>query len=147
LGNVLFPAKYAPGKGAWASDPNLTAETALASHDPQRCKVLEYWYIAHPELRVDGATYGWVKSAFEITDRVTAPSLLARVTTPILIGAAQEEHFVDPAATARAARLLPNGTLMPFLGARHELFLERNDFRNKWLAAIEQFISARRAGA
>lgn len=143
IGDVFCPDKYAPGKGVWAPDAHLTAETALASHDPQRCKVLEYWYAAHPELRVDGATYGWVKSSFEITDRLSDPRLLARVTTPVLLGAAQEEHFVDPAAAAWAARHLPHGTLLPFPGARHELFLERNDFRKPWLTAIERFISER----
>jgi lysophospholipase len=141
VGAVFRPDAYAPGKGAWAPDPHLTAETALASHDPQRCKLLEYWYAAHPELRVDGATYGWVKAAFAVTDRVSDPRLLARVATPVLIGAAQEEHFVDPAAAARAAGLLPHGTLLALPGARHELFLERDDYRSLWLAALERFIS------
>lgn len=145
IGAWAFAREYAPGRGAWAPDPQLSADTSLTSHDPERCRVLQAWYTAVPELRVDGATYGWVKTALDVTDRLADPALLARVTTPLLIGVAEQEHHVDPHAAERAAKLIPNATLMAFPAARHELFFERDDIRGPWLAAIDRFISARLA--
>jgi lysophospholipase len=143
IGAWAFAGEYAPGRGKWKPDPNLSADTSLVSHDPERCRVLETWYTAVPELRVDGATYGWVKSALDVTDRLANPAVLARVTTPLLLGVAMEEHHVVPQATERAAKLLPHASLLSFPTARHELFFERNDIRGPWLAAIEQFIATR----
>ncbi len=145
IGAWVFAREYAPGRGKWAPDPLLSADTSLTSHDPLRCMVLQTWYKTYPELRVDGATYGWVKSALDITDRLANPRLLARITIPVLIGVAEKEHYVEPRATTRAASLLPHAKLISFPTARHELFFERDDIRDQWLGAIDQFITDRLA--
>ena len=104
--------------------------------------VLQSWYAAAPELRVDGATYGWVKSALDVTDRLADPLLLSRVITPLLVGVPGEEHVVNPAATHRAAKLLPNCRVVSYPPARHELFFEGDDIRRSWLGEIDGFVTA-----
>ena len=45
-----------------------------------------------------------------------------------------------PAAEHRAATLLPRAALVPYPGARHELFLERDNIRGDWLMEIDRFL-------
>src|SRR5439155_8535603 len=97
-------------------------------------------FLARPELRIDGPTYGWVDAALGLTDRLRDPELLARIPMPVLIGCAGRERFVDPRAEEDAVVRLPKGTLIRFPEARHELFLERDDIRGPWLNAIDRFL-------
>ncbi|TAL00895.1 MAG: alpha/beta hydrolase, partial [Rhodospirillaceae bacterium] len=116
-----FAREFAPGRGPWAPDPRLSAETSLTSHDPIRCTVQQAWYTAQPDLRVDGPTYGWVQSALEITDRLRDPAIFPAISVPILIGCPGDEHFVDPEAEKRTATRLSHGKLVSYPTARHEL--------------------------
>jgi len=138
---------YAPGRGPWQRDPQLSAETSVTSHDPVRCGILQAWFAERPDLRVDGPTYGWVKSALDVAKRISDPALLTRIAAPMLIGSPREESFVDSAATERAAALLPRAKLVSFLGARHELFFELDDVREAWLAEIDGFVKRTVASA
>ena len=87
-------------------------------------------------------TYGWVRAALEVTDRLSAirVTIFPAISIPILIGCPGEEHFVDPEAEKRTATRLSMGTLVSYPTARHELFLERDDVRSAWFTAIEQFL-------
>jgi len=134
-----FGTEFAPGRGPWKPDPNLNADTSLTSHDPVRCMVHQSWFMARPDLRVDGPTYGWVRSALDLAIRLRDPAVFPAIFTPLLIGTPQEEHHVDPEAARYAAKRMADATLVPFPGARHELFLERDDFRVPWLAAMDEF--------
>ena len=131
---------FAPGLGPWKPDSTLSAETSRVSHDPERCRMQQVWYAAQPGLRVDGATYGWVHSALAVTGRAHDPALLKRIAVPVLVGSPGEEYYVDPAATEKALRYLPRGRLISYPGARHELFMERDDFRGPWLSEIGAFL-------
>ena len=65
------------------------------------------------------------------------------IDTPILLASAGIELFVDPEAHRRAARLLPNCTLIELPDSKHEPFLERDAIRNRWLDAIDRFVAER----
>jgi alpha-beta hydrolase superfamily lysophospholipase len=53
----------------------------------------------------------------------------------------------SPSSHRRAARLLPDCTLVEFPDSKHEPFLERDPIRARWFEAIDQFIAERVAGA
>jgi lysophospholipase len=135
-----FARSYAPGRGPWTRNLELSPETSLASHDPERCRVLQAWFSVRPDLRVDGPTYGWVQSALDVAARVSDPRLLARIHQPLLIGRPLQESFVDPDATERAVALLPHARMVSFPEARHELFFEHDQTRGRWLAEIDGFL-------
>jgi len=135
-----FAKSFAPGRGPWVRNPHLSVETSLTSHDPVRCTLQQAWFAARPDLRVDGVTYGWVRSALQVVDRLSEPALLTGINTPVLIGCPLEEAFVDVDATKRAAALLPRCTLVSYPDSRHELFLERDGIRNAWLGEIDRFL-------
>jgi lysophospholipase len=130
---------FVPGAGAW---PNLAPRfgniNRLSNH-PIRGKLVDAWFTAAEDLRHDGPTYAWLKSAFALTARVSDAGLLARVQTPVLIGSAGQDLLVDPTAHLRAASILPEGRLVTFENAKHELFQETDDVRDRWFAAIDSF--------
>ncbi len=59
------------------------------------------------------------------------------------MASAVQEFFVSPAAQRRAARYLPDCQLAEFSDARHELFMEDDTVRDRWFAAIDDFIATR----
>lgn len=130
---------FAPGRGPWQADPQI-ASCNTATRDPLRATVQQAWCQAAPRLRVDGPTYGWVHAALGLTNRLADPDLLRLVRAPVLLGCAMEEAYVDPQAIQRAAMLLPKCELAVFATARHELFMETDSIRGRWLGAMETFL-------
>lgn len=130
-----------PGAREWRVDPNLSPANSRTTSDPERVRIQPAWFTARPELRVDGPTYGWLASAFAAIDRVSDPRHLAAITTPILLGSAGIEVFVDRRAHHRLSPLLPDCTLFEMPDSKHEPFLERDEIRDRWLAAIDRFLS------
>lgn len=135
-------AAFAPGWGPWRYDPEI-AVRSLTTRDPVRAGIEQAWFLARPDLRVDGPTYGWVHAALAVTARLRQPRILGAIATPLLIGCPGGDRFVDVAATVRAATLLPDATLMRFPDARHELFSEIDAVRTAWLDAIADLARAR----
>jgi len=133
---------FIPGAGPWKFNRLLTAFTSPVSHDPERCIVQRSWFESAPRLRIDGLTYGWLDAAFAFGDRLMAPGFLEAIATPILIGSASREFFVNPKRHHQATARLPHGKLVSFSGARHELFMEADMYRQPWFAEIDAFIAA-----
>jgi len=138
-----FGESFIPGAGPWTFDSHLDAKTSLTSHDPTRCLVHRHWFAQRPHLRVDGLTYGWLNAAFALTSRVQRAGFLEAIKTPLLIGSAGREFFVNPSSHRKAAARLPHCRLAAFPDAKHELFLEADSYRDQWLADIDAFLAAR----
>lgn len=138
-----FGKYFIPGAGPWQFNTLLTPRTSLTSHDPERGLIQRSWFETHPRLRVDGFTYGWLQAAFRLTARFDAPGFLEGVTTPLLLGSAGREFFVNPKRHRRAAARLPHCRLSAFPESKHELFMEADTFRDAWFAEIDAFIAER----
>lgn len=133
---------FAPGGKRWTADPAMCPARSHVSNDPQRCLLQREWYSANPVLQVDDATYGWLKTALELTDTLHNPSLLAKVTLPVLIGSAGRDVLVSARRHESAAATLHDAKLVKFPDAKHELFMEIDTVRNAWFAAIDAFLKA-----
>jgi lysophospholipase len=134
---------FIPGAGRWRPDRVPAPAVSRISSDPERCRLQYWWFSAQTELRVDPPTYAWLDAALRVVVKITRPEFLARISIPILLGSAGIEAFVNPQAHRRAAQLLPDCTLIEFPHSKHELFLERDAIRNRWLDAIERFVGER----
>lgn len=137
------PDAFAPGAGRWTADPEMCPAKSHVSNDPQRCLIQREWYTANPVLQVDGATYGWLRTALALTDTLNDPALLAKVTIPVLIGSAGRDVLVSPRRHESAAATLPDCKRVVFPNAKHELFMEIDAVRNAWFAAIDDFVRDR----
>jgi lysophospholipase len=113
------------------------------SSDPERCRLQYGWFSVRAQLRVDQPTYGWLDASLRLVRRISRPEFLSEIGAPILVASAGIEAFVDTAAHRRAARLLPDCTLVEFPDSKHEPFLERDPIRNRWLDAIDRFVAER----
>ena len=58
---------------------------------------------------------------------------------------AMSDREVLPAAQSHACDVLPNCEFVPVEGARHDLYMERDEYRNMLYGAIEKFASTRLA--
>ena len=134
---------FIPGARKWRPDRVPTPETSRVTTDAERCRLRHAWFSADPELRLDQATYGWVDSALALVARISKPEFLRAIRTPILIGHPERELVVSSAAQRRAARLLPNCTLVELAQSKHDPFLECDAIRDYWLACLDRFIAAR----
>ena len=134
---------FVPGAGPWRPDRIPSPEISRTSSDPERCRLQYGWFSARAQLRVDQPTYAWLDASLRLARRISRPEFLREIRTPILLASAGIEAFVDPAAHHRAAKLLPDGTLVEFPDSKHEPFLERDPIRNRWLDAIDRFVGER----
>jgi lysophospholipase len=130
---------FVPGAGPWRADRVPSPETSRISADAERCRVQYAWFRTCPSLRVDGPTFGWLSASLRVVARVGRAEHLRAIGTPILLASAGIDRFVAPEAHRRAARLLPDCTLVDLPLSKHEPFLERDFIRNRWLAAIDDF--------
>jgi lysophospholipase len=132
-----------PGTYRWHPDRPPTPERSRISSDAERCRIRHAWVSSNPALRLDQPTYGWLDPALSLIGRIGKRRFLAGITTPILLGTAGRERIVAPAAHYRAARLLPDCTLVELPESKHEPFLERDPIRDEWFARIDRFITER----
>ncbi|MGC2415917.1 MAG: alpha/beta hydrolase [Stellaceae bacterium] len=134
---------FIPGAHKWRADRLPSHERSRGTSDAERCQLRHAWFSADPGLRLDQATYGWVDSALGLVARISKPEFLTAIHTPILMGRAGREVVVSPAAQRRAARLLPDCTLVELSESKHDPFLERDAIRDYWLACLDRFIAER----
>jgi lysophospholipase len=137
---------FVPGARHWHSDSSHSPSRSRTSSDSERFRVHQAWFASRPELTVDGPTYGWLDAAFRLTERVQRDDFLARIETPILIGSAGIESFVDPQAHRHAVARLRNCAFVELPNSKHEPFLETDAIRDRWFAAIDQFLDDRVLG-
>src|SRR5215469_8752756 len=136
---------FVPGAGRWRPERIPSPERSRTSTDPDRCRLQYAWFLANVGLRVDEPTWGWLEAALHLTVRTAKKKFLGGIDTPILLASAGVETFLRPEAHRRAARLLPDCTLVEFPESKHEPFLERDAIRDRWFAAIDHFTAERLA--
>jgi lysophospholipase len=132
---------FIPGAGKWRPDRLPSPERSRVTTDAERCRLRHAWFSAEPALRLDEATYGWVDSALGMVARISKPEFLAAIATPVLLGRPGREVVVSKKAQRRAARLLPNCTLVELRDSKHDPFLERDAIRDYWLTRLDRFVA------
>jgi lysophospholipase len=137
-----FARAFVPGAGATPVDWQPFEGNPLTS-DPVRfgrnAKVIE----ADPALSLGGPTIGWVAASLRAMQAVAAPGVPESIETPVLILAAGADRVVSIPMLDRIGRRLKRGRTITIPGALHELFQERDLFREQALAAVEAFLPGR----
>ena len=92
-----------------------------------------------PRLRVGEPTFGWIAAALSGMNFVNRNA--ADLNVPALMVAAGGDQIVDPASVeAFASRSQSSFHVVP--GAKHELFLERDNLRDDFFGVFDQFLEA-----
>ena len=88
----------------------------------------------HPSLLVNQVSLGFVRAALRATRRSRRTSFLQAIETPIFLGMAEDEQVVSNASIVQAATGLPRSKLVRYRGARHEILMERDEIRQRFLS-------------
>ena len=144
LANALgFGASFVPGGGE-TSIATLPFEGNILTSDAARHQRTAD-IVAHGSfLGLGSATVAWLDAAFRLIDRFAQADCPRRIALPILIVAAGEDKVVDTRVTARFAARLKAGRLIEIPGARHEILVERDIFRDRFWAAFDAFVPGAR---
>ncbi len=140
LGNFL--GEYVPMAGDWNEKEHVFFTNKVTS-DQARYDVIPEIYRMKPELKMGEATYGWVLQAFNSIDILHGVNYLQSIKTPILMGIAGNDDIVDSAASIRAAGLVSNCIRIDVPGAKHEIWMERDELRAPWLTRVSAFLEER----
>ena len=102
--------------GMEARDPHkVTFATQLVTSDPQRFERTQTLLREHPDLRLAGATWGWLAAALRSMDWLKPPGRRS-ITTPLLVVGAGKDRICITAADQglrRAACRMPTMSRSP----------------------------------
>jgi lysophospholipase len=136
---IGFGRAYIPGGGP-AAITNRPFLNNPVSSDPVRYERNAAIVEAHPELALGSPTVGWTRAAYRLMDALNDPSYPAGLRQPLLIISAGDDSIVSTAASERFASRLRAGAHLIVTGSRHEILMERDVFREQFLAAFDAFI-------
>lgn len=108
------------------------------THDKERHARGQGLVSEEPRLALAGPTNGWVAAAADATEGFLVPGAFAHVKIPVLVATASEEQLVDNASHDAVAAQLPNATHITIEGAKHEILMERDEFRAQFWAAFDE---------
>jgi lysophospholipase len=130
---------FAPGGNSKPTGLSPFEGNPLTS-DPERFFRTRSVLVAQPSLGLGWPTVGWVHAAFRLQREFENPDLPREITTPTLVLAAGADRVVDTPATERFVTRMRAGNLIVIEGARHEILMERDHFRNQFWAAFDAFV-------
>ena len=138
-------------RGGWvwgmeARDPhNVSFSTQLVTSDPQRFERTQMLLRENPDLRLAGATWGWLAAAIRSMKWLRGQA--ETITTPLLVvGAGKDRICLTPEARAFAARA-PNAQYVEVADAGHEILMEKNAIRAKFWEAFDAFAAGQKKTA
>lgn len=124
----------------WVPTPLPFKNNRLTS-DARRFALMQGVMERDPTVALGGASWGWLFAALSSIRHYFEEDRLEDVTVPTLILSARADRIVRPESHDRAARRLPNCTLVPFPMGEHELLIEADPIRGAVLSAIDHFLA------
>jgi lysophospholipase len=114
----------------------------IVTSDPKRYHRTQKRLAAHPELRLNGPTWGWLSAALKSIMELHAPGYAERITTPALIFAAGKDRVCNSDALYAFAAHMPHASCVTIEGAQHEILMERDLYRDQFWTAFDHFMSS-----
>jgi len=134
--------RYIPGGHNW-DERNEDFDSNKLTSDPVRFGVATEIFRKNPAMKMGDPTYAWVEAAFKSIKTLNDPAYLKSIKTPVLMGISGNDQIVDAAASRNAAALMPNCTRVDIPGAKHEIWMERDELRAPWLDRVGTFLQER----
>ncbi len=134
---------FAPGGGA-ALIQNQPFAGNLLTSDPERFQRALAVVEADPSIGVGGATIGWVNAAMRACARMAEDDFADKVPMPVLIALGGSDAVVSNHAVEEFARRVMTVAYLRIPGARHEILMETNQYRDQFWVAFDAFIEGRR---
>jgi lysophospholipase len=132
-------ASYVPGGGGTAINTLPFPGNNLTS-DPVRYARTVAILEAEPSLGIGAPTVAWLDAAFKTMREFAEPSYASRWRQPLLLVAAGQDRIVSTPAIGAFAVRLRAGSHLVIPGARHELLMEQDRYREQFWAAFDAFV-------
>lgn len=133
---------FAPGKGAtllYTEPHNAQTVTSDVRRYQRAVEVIE----ADRNLGIGGPTVEWLHAALRASKHFSRPDFSEQVPIPVLMALAGAERVVSNAAAERLSLRVKTIAHVRISGARHEILMERDVFRDQFWAAFDAFIRGR----
>lgn len=117
---------------------------STVTHDQERHARAQGLVLEDQRLALAGPTIGWVAAAAEVLESFQQPRALAHIRIPMTILTAGKEMLVDNKQVAEIAALLPDAEFLTVPGAKHELMMEIDEYRDQFWTAFDR-LTARAA--
>jgi lysophospholipase len=95
---------------------------------------------AEPAVAIGSPTVAWIDSAFRAMAAFADPAYSGRLRQPMLLVAAGQDRVVSTAATSAFSVRMRAGSHLVVPGARHELLMEQDRYREQFWAAFDAFV-------
>ncbi len=136
MNTVGLGESWAKGSGPW-----IDKRVERLTHDPVRTDIQRKWNQSSPVLRIGGVTNRWVLEYLRSFDQMNTPGYYSSIRVPVLLGSASEDALTRPDIQERACSAMANCILVRLEGAWHELFMEADPIRTRWLNAVFDFLN------
>jgi len=134
------PSAYVPGGRAWYPDKDFVHSATFLSSDPARNKLQNTWLEHDPELRVGDVTWTWLADAALSCHRLQTAQIMKDITVPCLFGIGQNDRIIDNNAIKALAVDAPNARIIELEGSLHEILMERDQIRRRFLEQFDALI-------
>ncbi|RUO63686.1 alpha/beta fold hydrolase [Pseudidiomarina insulisalsae] len=139
LNRLLTPRRpwYIFGTGDYVEVPFAHNEL---SHSAARYQMFRQLYQQHPEAQLGGPSFRWVAQALSASRRAIGEA--GDIHIPVLVVQAGGDQVVDPQRQCEFVCALshPKSRLQKVAGARHELLIESDDYRQPTVEAFLRWI-------
>lgn len=147
----VLAAGKALGRGAAAlpgvKEHSWTFDGNVLTQDPSRHERFRQLQLSAPDAVAGLPKFDWLHAALAGMKRIQAPGAMDRLSGPILLVSAAQDETVDPTHHHRLAADYPDlFDLVIVPGARHELMMEADAYRDQFFAAFDQYIDERVPG-
>ncbi|MBB4642130.1 alpha/beta fold hydrolase [Rhizorhapis suberifaciens] len=133
-----------PGRRAWKDmekpGVGISGRQALLTHCDERYADEMFWHQERPDLKLGPPSWHWLNEAYSSLSILQESDALERITTPLLILAAERDRLVDIRSIRRAAARIGQSRLHVYGAmAAHEILREADPIRSDALARIDAF--------
>jgi lysophospholipase len=130
--------KYVPGGHDWRAENRPSNQKDVFSSDPKRKKIHNYWNLTDTKLQIGSPTLKWLYESLKSIGFLK--SHLKEIKTPLILASAEKETLVDNESIKKFANLMSNAELLELTDSRHEILMEKDEVRDKFLnAALHLF--------
>ena len=141
---ILSPwhTNYVPCGSNWRASERPGDGSSKFSSDPLRDQIHNAWCLKDSALQVGSPTFGWVHHALQAIAFLHKDNVVRNITTPCLFVSASHDTIVDIEATKKYADKLQNAEHLTINDCQHELFVEKDEARNKIFKQFDIFLKA-----
>lgn len=132
---------YVPGGGATIVQTNPAFRPLLTS-DVRRHSRAVAVVESRPALGIGSPTIAWVRAALGVSRQLDPAAIGERIPVPVLAMIAGAEAVVSNRAIEHFSTGIKMAAHVRIPGARHEILMERDVYRDQFWAAFDAFIAS-----